>query len=563
MLEINNKHKKMSSLNVKRPKRRIISSLLGVGIAITSYSGALSFKAYADNYADNYDTFSSYSSEYNDEVSIPLSYRADVAFYCNKGENDNITINDLQNLTFLSIWNNPSEDMSFLKYCTGIEGIIIKSSEADVSNLKYLDNLNSLKQFSFVSTKVPVELNTSNCTFLMNNKNINEIRLKGHINVEPLLLEKVDNLSKMTVCYDEYTCISYDDLDSLKELKIDGKPYDVAVSTSVSDIERLKNNGVKIDIDYGLLNDLKNIESKISSIIDELDISENDSDFEKMNKIALYALENLTYDEKMDEKNINGDDDSYEYSTRFYQDGILYGALELDTQICGNYAAFVSAIAHRLGVYSYHLLSNSHSWNLVKLNGDYYYVDTTWMDNQYGNALYAEDGKEVLKNVKNEELLRDGNERFALYYLDQPLSYEDASHKEINFPSYIIDDISNSINSNVYIKDRTPIQESNRIVNDNINEENLDEQAIVTDNAISTSSYEKGNTEFSIDFEDEDVEDISGKSVAVSHNGKTFVVPVAALLGVLMALGGAKLVKKHKISKDMTTEEKIENKFRI
>ena len=55
----------------------------------------------------------------------------------------------------------------------------------------------------------------------------------------------------------------------------------------------------------------------------------------------------------------------------------------MDTAICGNYTAMVEALSDRLGnpKDSFYMTSNTHAWNLMNIDGELYYVDSTWLDN--------------------------------------------------------------------------------------------------------------------------------------------------------------------------------------
>ena len=555
MLEINNEHKKISSLNISKPKKKIISSLLGVAVAISTYSGAYSVKANAEGIEEQ----SFYSETYEDEIFIPACYRDDVVFCCNKTSTDIITKKDLENMKSLSIWNSSSDKLDFLKYCTSLKSLLIKTSESDLDNLSYISDLKNLEKFSLVSTKLPVEMNMDNCSFLLNCKWFTELQLKGHINVEPELLKKMDHLKKMTVCYDEYTDIDFSNLNNLRSLKIDGEPYDIAVSTSVDDINNLKSNGVSVEIDYDLMSKLKDIDNKLDSIIDSLNIDSSFSDEEKMNKIILYVLDNLSYDNNMNDKLSNGDIDAYDYSLQFYEGGNLFGALEMDSQICGNYAALVSALSHRLGIYCYHMLSNNHSWNLVSLDGNYYYIDATILDNRMFNVTYDKGGESHIESKTASEIINEGNNQFLDYYMDEPLAYNDSIHNEINFPSYLKDDVIASKDNNIYFKDRSPI---NNEISNTYELETDDED--LSDVDVNELNHEiEGDSYVIDDVSYEDVLDVSDETVSVNIDGKMMMVSAGALVGVLLALGGAKIVKKKKQTKNLKVENKPENKFRI
>ncbi|MDE5670473.1 MAG: hypothetical protein K2I14_03285, partial [Eubacterium sp.] len=60
----------------------------------------------------------------------------------------------------------------------------------------------------------------------------------------------------------------------------------------------------------------------------------------------------------------------------------LYGALVLKKTMCVGYAQAFCRIAEKAGIKTYIVSSEklNHAWNMVNLNGEYYFVDCTWDD---------------------------------------------------------------------------------------------------------------------------------------------------------------------------------------
>lgn len=82
--------------------------------------------------------------------------------------------------------------------------------------------------------------------------------------------------------------------------------------------------------------------------------------------------------------------------------------------ICCNYAALLSAMCQKLGIESYYVIGTSnvtnrgHAWNLVFINGNWYYVDVTKMDttNTIDSFLNDLDGYKV-RNSKRFKVVVD------------------------------------------------------------------------------------------------------------------------------------------------------------
>lgn len=61
-------------------------------------------------------------------------------------------------------------------------------------------------------------------------------------------------------------------------------------------------------------------------------------------------------------------------------DQSLYGSLVLKTAVCNGYAMEMNYFCNAAGIDCITVFSDTHAWNNVKLFGDWYVVDTTWMD---------------------------------------------------------------------------------------------------------------------------------------------------------------------------------------
>ena len=102
-------------------------------------------------------------------------------------------------------------------------------------------------------------------------------------------------------------------------------------------------------------------------------ISENASDYEKQLIVHDYIVANCVYD------SVNYDNDTIPNTSR-----TSYGALVLGVAICQGYSSAFKLLMDMLGIECDIItgLANgeSHAWNRVKIDGDYYLVDVTWDD---------------------------------------------------------------------------------------------------------------------------------------------------------------------------------------
>lgn len=107
----------------------------------------------------------------------------------------------------------------------------------------------------------------------------------------------------------------------------------------------------------------KKYEDEISKLISG--ITSSMSDLEKVLYVKEYLDTNCSYGEP---------DDTYAHCS--------YGAFVNKTPVCQGYALAFKSILDRLGIECHYVDSESlnHAWNLVKLNGTYFYIDSTWDD---------------------------------------------------------------------------------------------------------------------------------------------------------------------------------------
>ena len=188
-----------------------------------------------------------------------------------------------------------------------------------------------------------------------------------------------------------HSIINFEFIKELKNLQ-EFTVYGDAVGITEDLIAYLDSQGIKHNLD----NRLVNLNNQIDNIVDEI-ISDDMDEYEKMNTIASYVLNNLMYDYAT----LNDESLATEYNHN-----PLESALN-GLDVCASFAAFTNVLAIKAGLTSYYTFNDDHAWNLVKLDGNYYYIDTTNAD--------------VIPNVSKYMIEKYGK---GFYYLQDPFHTE-------------------------------------------------------------------------------------------------------------------------------------------
>ncbi len=324
-----------------------------------------------------------------------------------------ITVGHLRQIECLDLDNVYGEDLSFLNYCTNLKYLSISGGEMG-SGISQLPNLKELK----IST---YSLDFRYLKFINScNSNINvSLSPMSSTNVDLLpYYKKINNLSLLI---NDETNVDLSRLSYLKKFEAVGLKYDIPIHFSTHDYDILSDSGVSVsvlDIDGNdIYDDFVDINDKLDDIVDSLNVPENATPQEKMDAILVYVLENCNYDPEIAEKS-----ELYGFeAVDFYDKGYLDGFFNHDTQICGNYTAITNSLAHRLGIESYMMYSDVHSWSLIYIDGEYYFYDATVLD---ASKVVLECKKEK----SSEDTIKDGipseKEKLFWYMVDYD-DYED------------------------------------------------------------------------------------------------------------------------------------------
>lgn len=151
------------------------------------------------------------------------------------------------------------------------------------------------------------------------------------------------------------------------------------------------------------------------------------SDYEMMREVHDFICKKTVYDPYYDQRYY----DDYNFSA--------YGALVLGRCVCQGYALAFYRICKELG-YNVRFVSSDpnegcHAWNIVELNGKYYFVDCTWDDTEPTEDNYVPPYKFFLVNYNELRSMDSTLNQHTLY----DYYYDDAYFNK-NYKNYLDED---------------------------------------------------------------------------------------------------------------------------
>ena len=179
------------------------------------------------------------------------------------------------------------------------------------------------------------------------------------------------------------------------------------------------------------------LERKLDQVFASLDL-DGKSDYEKVKAIYEYVCENVVYSEEV--LSSGADPLSPSEDQRVYYSA--YGALVLGSTTCQGFSSLVYRMMLKAGIDCRLIAGGAHGWNIVKLDGKYYYLDPTWDSDNfhlYGELEYFLDGSASFRTggaiVNNSASAYDHitwTDQFTAEFLDQyPISVLDYGEEEL------------------------------------------------------------------------------------------------------------------------------------
>lgn len=158
----------------------------------------------------------------------------------------------------------------------------------------------------------------------------------------------------------------------------------------------------------------KKIEAVADKIVDGID--KDSSDYEKIKYIYEYIINTTDY-------NPSAEDNQNIYS-------VLIGK----ESVCAGYAKSMQYLMNRMGMFCAYVVgttnsSEYHAWNLVKCDGEYYYVDATW-----GDPVFAQKTEGINDdNITYDYLCCSDAELFRTHQTDDAYEYPACTSEKLNY----------------------------------------------------------------------------------------------------------------------------------
>lgn len=549
-LEINKQDQKADLKFLTSAKRKIKRTLFGVSTTLMLFSGCIPSMHVEANSSKEIESMLD-TKDPASIIKIPEIYEYDVSDLCGKKEGEPITVADLEKIgangehIHFAVYDNSS--LEWLNNCTNLKDLLLiihTEGLKALEDIKSLPNLNSIT----LTTMSDATLTEKNSQFIKNSPNLQELHLIGG-QIEPNLIEEQTNLKKLSICAEGTEKIDYKKLTFLEELNFTSKqPYDIAIHFTTEDYNTLIENGVNVTFETEEVKEkVLEINQRLDQTVAILNLAENSTDQEKLDAILIHVLDNLTYDEAVSEALQNSSSELDTLTETFYEGGDLYGALEKDSAICGNYAAYVEALAERVNLNTYILTSPTHAWNLVEVDNDYYYVDATFLDGSRVNSqketkVYDENGnlKQInvsIETVLPQEKIKEKETDELVWYMEDPTDYpeeDSTSHQVDNMPSYI--------EIRPLHKDQPQTSET---------KEPQSQPETVTETEFQKEELPQKESELQKESETEQTakEDMSSNKFEIIIGDKKWIIAGGAAIGILTALGAAVGVHHHKEKK--------------
>lgn len=192
------------------------------------------------------------------------------------------------------------------------------------------------------------------------------------------------------------------------------------------------------------------IKTKIQTIVKSFGFTENTTEREKIEKVTEYVLKNMKSDANM-LNNINMSDQEGKATTLDLCVNYGYG-------VCHYYSTLEYTLLKLVGVEVYYVegyalfsekgAPGSHAWNMVRVDGSWYGIDSLWLDDDNNDPTTSDYKKSVwilyyMKNTKTDNLHEWPSNTSSQEYIDKNFAL---CHRTFNNPQDTVTDKINIVN---------------------------------------------------------------------------------------------------------------------
>lgn len=97
----------------------------------------------------------------------------------------------------------------------------------------------------------------------------------------------------------------------------------------------------------------------------------------------------------------------------------IRGVFEEGKTVCQGYAEAYAFLCKRAGLFCMFVTGNGHAWNVIRLNGELYYMDVTWMDDVVGDDMYHPDYDQPFTSENTLHAVEDGGMGLSAVWCDE------------------------------------------------------------------------------------------------------------------------------------------------
>ncbi|MBE5927009.1 MAG: hypothetical protein E7270_08625 [Lachnospiraceae bacterium] len=259
-----------------------------------------------------------------------------------------LTDDMLKEMTYLAAFETNIDSLAGISKLVNLTELhISKGNIRDISELKELKNLTFIDIANCYVTEIP------DFSAL---ENLSSLYLGGNLIEDVTPISKVTSLRYVDLSCNRIKSISpMADCNFLEGLVIDGN--------CILDYYTIKDSlGLIEAIDYFSQCKVSyciEVEEKAKSIVKAFPKNLTELELEKV--IYQYIIDNVEYDV------VDGNDTAFGYEA-------LIGGVG----VCGHYADGFCLLANHAGIEAYVCNSETHAWNIVKIDGKYYHCDALW-----------------------------------------------------------------------------------------------------------------------------------------------------------------------------------------